>query len=146
VLRLWGLPFGLSLESTAVLMFLLYLVAVCGVAHAARVAFGREAAIVAAAVLATHPLNLLWDTTTLADGLGVVMLTVALALYVTYLRSDRLGALAGAGILIGLTISVKEYLALFALPCLLVLIVMRLAGRQTSWSPRRAEMPLCSSK
>ena len=135
VLRLWGLPFGLSLESTAVLMFLLYVVAVCGVAHAARLAFGREAAIVAAAVLATHPLNLLWDTTTLADGLGVAMLAVALALYVTYLRSDRLGALAGAGILIGLTISVKEYLVLFALPCLLVLIVMRLAGRQTSWSP-----------
>jgi len=135
VLRLWGLPFGVSLESSAVLMFLLYLLTLLAVAHVTRVAFGREAAVVAAAVLATHPLNLLWDTPTLADGLGVAMLAVALALYVTYLRSDRLGALAGAGILIGLTISVKEYFVLFALPCLLVLIVMRLAGRQTSWSP-----------
>ena len=84
-------------------------------------------------MLATHPLNLLWDTTTLSDGLGVAMLAVALALYVTYLRSDRLGALAGAGILIGLTISVKEYFVLLALPCLLV--VMRRARPQTSWRP-----------
>jgi len=135
VLRLWGLPFGVSLESTAVLMFLLYLVAIFAVAYATRAAFGREAAVVAAAVLATHPLNLLWDTTTLADGLGVAMLAIALALYVTYLQSDRLGALAGAGLLIGLTISVKEYFVLLALPCLAVLMLMRRAGRQTSWKP-----------
>ena len=135
VLRLWGLPFGVSLESSAVLMCLLYLIAIFAVAYVARVAFGREAAVVAAAVVATHPLNLLWDTTTLPDGLGVAMLVVGLALYVTYLQSDRLGALAGAGLLIGLTISVKEYFVLLALPCLAVLILMRRAGRQTSWKP-----------
>jgi hypothetical protein len=135
VLRLWGLPFGVSLESSAVLMCLLYLVAIFAVAYVARVAFGREAAVVAAAVVATHPLNLLWDTTTLPDGLGVAMLVVGLALYVTYLQSDRLGALVGAGLLIGLTISVKEYFVLLALPCLVVLMLMRRARRRTSWTP-----------
>ena len=34
VLRLWGLPFGVSLESSAVLMFLLYLLTLLAVAHA----------------------------------------------------------------------------------------------------------------
>jgi hypothetical protein len=135
VLRLWGLPFGVSLESSAVLMFLLYLVAIFAVAYVARVAFGREAAVVAAAVVATHPLNLLWDTTVLPDGLGVAMLAVGLALYVTYLQSDRLGALAGAGVLIGLTISVKEYFILLAFPCLGVLMLIRRLGRRTSWKP-----------
>ena len=135
VLRLWGLPFGVSLESTAVLMFVLYLVTIFAVAYVTRVVFGREAAVVAAAVVATHPLNLLWDTTTLPDGLGVAMLAVGLALYVTYLQSDRRGALAGAGLLIGLTISVKEYFVLLALPCLVVLMLMRRAERQTSWKP-----------
>jgi len=133
VLRLWGGPFGLSLESTAVLMFLLYLVTTFAVAHAARVTFGRDAAVVAAAVLATHRLNVLYDTTALPDGLGVAMLAGALALYVTYLRSERLSALAGAGILIGLTISVKEYFVLVALPCLFMLTPR--FGQKAYWRP-----------
>jgi len=122
VLAAWGSLAGLSLETTAVLMFLLSAAATVMVAQAARTAFGNLAGLLAALVYATLPLNVIHDVFTLADNLGVALLAAAVLLFVKYLHRQRLGWLAGCGFVVGLLFSAKSYFILAAVPfglCLL---------------------------
>jgi len=123
VLGAWGAVFGSTLESSAVLMFGLSCATALFIAESARIAVGRIAGLFAAAVHATHPLNVLYDVLTVPDGLAVAMLAAAVLLFLKYLRSGRLRFLLSCGLLLGLSYSVKDYYILAAAPfglCLLL--------------------------
>jgi len=127
LLGAWGAVFGSTLESSAVLMFVLSCTAVFFIAEAARLAFGPVAGLVAAAIHATHPINVVFDVLTVPDGLAVAMLAAALLLFVKYLRSGRIGWLLGAGALVGLSYSVKDYYILAAAPLGLCVLLEKVA-------------------
>jgi len=116
LLAFWGALFGSSLELSAVLMFLLSCLTVFMVAESARTVFGKGAGLLAAALYATHPLSVLWDVKTLPDGMALALLATAIFLFLKYLQQDRLGWLLAAGVLVGLSYSVKDYYILTAIP------------------------------
>lgn len=127
VLGAWGAVFGSTLESSAVLMFVLSCTAVFFIAEAARLAFGPVAGLVAAAIHATHPINVIYDVLTVPDGLAVAMLAATLFLFLKYLRSGRIGWLLGGGVLVGLSYSVKDYYILAAAPLGLCVLLEKVA-------------------
>src|SRR5262249_16147504 len=122
VLALWGAPWGVTLETSAVLMFLLSGLTMVATAAAATRLAGRAAGLLAALVYATHPLAVLTDVLPLPDGLGVALVTVALVLFLRYLRHGRPASLLLAAVLVGVTVSVKEYFILLAIPFALALL------------------------
>jgi len=129
VLAVWGSLVGFSLERSAVLMFLLSCITTVTVAEFTRRAFGAGAGLWAAAVYATHPLCVIFDTLTLPDNLGVSMLAAALLLFLVYLRQTRLSLLAASGVVLGLLFSVKAYFILPALPFGVTILWQRLSWR-----------------
>ena len=112
----WGAVFGLSLDTTALLMFGLSCLSTLMVAQGARVAFGSVAALFAAAIYATHPLLVVYDAATLPDGFAIAILATFLYLFLKYLQTARMAYLLSSALLVGLSFSVKEYYVLAALP------------------------------
>ena len=131
VLYWWGALFGLRLESTAVLMFLLAAATIFLVAQSGRFVFGSWTGLFAAAFYALHPVNVVQDTTTGPDGLANAVLAAYLLLFICYLHRQRLIYLALSALLVGVCIQIKVYYILGALPlgaCLLV--DLRRSGRR----------------
>ena len=121
-LAIWGLPWGLSLQSSAVLMFLLAGTSIVLVGLVTRLLFSERASLLAAALHATYPINVQFDPATLPDSLAVPLLLLSVFLFAKFLKEGRTGFLAGSVLAAGLLFSVKEYFALIALPfglCLL---------------------------
>lgn len=114
ILALWGWWPGLTLESSAALMFLLSCISILSIAQAARMTFGIRAGLLAAAVYATHPLTVLYDVYTLPDNLAVALLAVSIVCFLKYVRTSHLSLLCLAAFVIGLTLAVKEYFVLLA--------------------------------
>jgi len=113
LLAAWGGVFGLSLKTTAVLMFMLSALTTYFIAECGRRAFGTGAGLFAAAVYAGYPLNIHFDVMTLPDGLAVCLLSAALLAFVRSTGdSGGTGRLALAGFLLGLSFSAKEYFPL----------------------------------
>jgi dolichyl-phosphate-mannose-protein mannosyltransferase len=122
VLAAWGAPWGLSLGTSAVLMFSLSCLSISLVAQGARVAFGPLAGLFAAAIYATHPLLIVYDVATLPDGLALALMATYLFLFLKYQQTSRTVYLISSAVVIGLSFSVKEYYVLAAVPlgaCLL---------------------------
>lgn len=117
LLILWGALGALTLEWTAVLMFVLSALTILFIAAAALAAFGTRAALLAALVYAAHPLAVSYDTATLPDGLAVCMLAAITWSWLRYLHSPRPALLVVPGLLIGLLFGVKNYFMLVSIPC-----------------------------
>lgn len=121
-LFVWGIPWGLTLQTTAPLMFLLSCYSTWITGLAGRFAFGPRAGILAAGIYAAHPIMVVYDVQTLPDNLALAFLTTEIYLFLRYLKSGRVTHLMMAGLLIGLSFSVKSYYVLVAVPlgiCLL---------------------------
>ena len=129
VLGAWGAVFGSTLESSAVLMVLLSCATALFIAESARIAFGRVAGLFAAAIHATHPLNVIYDVLTVPDGLAVAMLAAAVLLLLKYMKEGRLGHLLGTGLMVGMSYSVKDYYILAAAPMGLCVLLQKVAWR-----------------
>ena len=131
VLYLWGLLVGLSLETSAVVMFALSCITTWMVAETGRAAFGRRAGVLAAAVYTTHPLVISMDVIALPDNLAVALLAAYVFLFLRYLQTQRVAYLASSAFLVGVSFAAKEYFVLAALPFGLCLLRER-----TSWNTR----------
>lgn len=117
LIKAWGgLAGGVTLEHSAVLMFILAAATTMMVGYAARTAFGSATGVAAATTYAAHPLVILYGVVTLPDVLAVALLTLALWLFFLYLKRPRLYFLAGAAIVAGLCFGVKGYYILISLP------------------------------
>lgn len=125
ILGLWGAPWGLTLETSAVLMFALSCLTILAVGYGARAAAGPRAGLLAALIYATHPLAIIYDPVTLSDGLGVTLVSFSIVLFFVYLRGHVKSCLLLAGLLVGLSISVKEYFVLLGLPFGLAILLDR---------------------
>ena len=123
VLSSWGAIVGLSLTTTPYLMFGLSCVTTVLIALAGRLAFGPRAGLWAAAVYATHPMAVVYDTLTLPDGLAIALLAAIIYLFLIFLRQDRLFCLVLCGFLVGLLFSAKTYFILAALPIVACLML-----------------------
>ncbi len=129
ILILWGLLGSLSLEWTAVLMFVLSGLTTVFIAEGTRTAFDTRSALLAAVVYAAHPLAITFDAYTLPDGLAVCMLAACIWRFLHYLRTPRLTALIVPGLLIGLLFGVKNYFMLVSLACALTMLMLPMAPR-----------------
>jgi 4-amino-4-deoxy-L-arabinose transferase-like glycosyltransferase len=103
---------GVTLDHAAYVMFFLSSASTLLVGLIAREVSGPAASLIAAAMHATLPLNILWDVVTLADSLAVPLLLLSVFLFVRYLGSGRLGTLIASGLCAGLLFSVKDYFVL----------------------------------
>lgn len=117
LIKAWGgLTGGVTLEHSAVLMFILAAATTMMVGYAARTAFDSATGVTAATVYAAHPLVILNGVITLPDVLAVALMTLALWLFFLYLSRARLFFLAGAATVAGLCLGVKSYYILISLP------------------------------
>lgn len=122
-LHLWGALFGPTLESSAVLMFLLSCASIVLVAQSGRLLFGSIAGLLAAGFYALHPVNVVQDVMTLPDGLANAILAGHLFLFLLYLRDRRLIYLALSALLVGVSMGAKDYYVLAAVPMGLCLLL-----------------------
>lgn len=132
LIKAWGgLTGGVTLEHSAVLMFILAAATTIMVGYAARTAFGNATGVTAAAVYAAHPLVILYGAITLPDVLAVALLTLSLWLFFLYLTRSRLIFLAGAALVAGLCLGAKSYFILIGLPFGIGILMQHLpwAGR-----------------
>lgn len=118
----WGRLFGLTLESTAVLMFLLSCLTIVFVAEAARALFSSSAALLAAAVYATHPIAVMYDVQTLPDVLSVTLLSASIFFFSKFLKTDKAQSLIASALIVGLSYSAKSYFILAAMPMGVVVV------------------------
>ncbi|MCI0421148.1 MAG: glycosyltransferase family 39 protein, partial [Acidobacteria bacterium] len=130
VLALWGLPWGLTLEISAILMFLLAAISIVLVALIARLLFSERASLLAAAFHATYPINVQFDPTTLPDGLAVPLMLLAVFLFARFLKDRRTGLLAGSAFTAGVLFAVKEYFVLITVPFGLCLLFSQLGFKE----------------
>ncbi|MBN1588325.1 MAG: glycosyltransferase family 39 protein [Pirellulales bacterium] len=123
LLAVWGSMFGLSLETTCVLMFVLSAMTTVMVSQCARLLFGAGAGLAAAAIYATHPILVVYDVVTRPDQLALFILATYLFFFFKYFRDGRLRWLIASALLVGLSYAVKGYYILPAVPlaaCLLL--------------------------
>jgi len=130
LLIFWGRLGSLTLEWTAVLMFLLGGLTTVFIAQAARTAFDVRAALFAAIAYAAHPLAVTFDAVTLPDGFAVCLLSAASWHFVRYLRAHQRLPLVVSSLLIGLLFGVKNYFMLVSIPCALTILRLPLSWRE----------------
>lgn len=120
----WGALGSLTLEWSAVLMFLLSALTTLVVAESGRAAFGARAGLLAGSIYAFHPLALVYDTVTLPDVLAVLLLAIGMLLFIRYIRRPSLIDLACVGVITGAFFQVKSYFVLFGLPCAMTILIL----------------------
>jgi len=123
-LAIWGVPFGLSLKSSAVLMFLLACLSILLVALITKRIFGPQASLLAALLQATYPINVLWDVVTLPDNLAAPMMLGSILCFLVFLQRRSKAGLCAASFLAGLAWGIKEFYPLVFLPYMLCLLAL----------------------